>query len=115
MSATNTPTAPAQCLRARFCEQSGETAPGSVVAAGWECAAFRLWIDDLPEEGHYALMQLRGCGFSYDLIELETQLSRALQEGPAGPLARIVGQRVLDLLAAHHDAACFLLEEEGER
>jgi hypothetical protein len=85
------------------------------VAAGRECAAFRLWIDDLPEEGYYALMQLRGCGFSYDLIELETQLIRALQEGPAGPLARIVGQRVLNLLAAHHDAVCFLLEEEEER
>jgi hypothetical protein len=65
-------------------------------------------------EGNGELMQLRGCGFSYDIDELEAELFRALREGPAGPLARIVGQRLLDLLADHRDAACMFMEEADE-
>jgi hypothetical protein len=87
------------------------TLPAGAVASGKECSAFRLWIDGLPARGNDALLQLRSCGFSYDLDNLRAQLFRALRDGPAGPLARIVGQRVLDLLAAHRDAVCFLLEE----
>jgi hypothetical protein len=112
MPGTNLLTGPAQRLRAHFCEPCGRLAPAGVVASGRECTAFRLWIDDLPLEGYGVLQQLRGCGFAYDLIDLETQLIHALRAGPAGPLARIVGQRLLDLLAGHHDAACFFLEEE---
>ena len=113
MSGTNTLTVSRQRLRAHVCAPCGRTAPAGVVAAGIECTAFRRWIDDLPVEGYGVLMQLRGCGFAYDLIDLETQLIHALRQGPAGPLARIVGQRLLDLLAVHHDAICFFLEEEG--
>jgi hypothetical protein len=108
--ATTEPTS-ALHLRAHFRERSGLTAPAGIVASGTECAAFRLWIDDLPEEGSGALLQLRQYGFVYDLSELEAQLFCALRDGPAGPLARIVGQRVLDLLAAHPSAVCFFLEE----
>ncbi len=112
MPGTNLLTEAAQRLRAHFCEPDGRAAPAGVVATGRECAAFRLWIDDLPAEGYGALLQLRACGFAYDLIDLETQLIHALRKRQAGPLARIVGQRLLDLLADHHDAACFFLEEE---
>jgi hypothetical protein len=111
MSATNLLANSAPRLQAHFCESSGLTVPAGTVAAGQECAAFRLWIDDLPAAGNDALLQLRGCGFAYDLAELEAQLRQALRCGPAGPMARIVGKRVLNLLANHHNAVCFLLEE----
>ncbi len=111
MSATIALTPPALRLRAQFCEPSGRTVAAGDVALGRECAAFRLWIDDLPAQGNDALMQLRGCGFAYDLASLKEQLLRALRDGPAGPLARIVGQRVLSLLSTHPDAICFFLEE----
>jgi hypothetical protein len=107
------PTSAISALQAHFRERSGLTVPAGVVAAGRECAAFRLWIDGLPEPGNSALLQLRQYGFVYDLPELEAELRRALQDGPAGPLARIVGQRVLDLVAAHPGAVCFFLEEGG--
>jgi hypothetical protein len=100
-------------LQAHFRERSGLTVPAGVVASGRECAAFRQWIDELPGEGLGALLQLRQYGFVYDLGELEAQLFRALRDRPAGPLARIVGQRVLNLLAAHPSAVCFFLEEGG--
>lgn len=96
-----------------FCDPSGPAGPPSVVATGRESAAFRLWVDDLPEEGNEALMQLRACGFAYDLAQLQQQLLQALRAAPAGPMTRIVGQRVLDLLAAHRGASCFVLEERG--
>jgi hypothetical protein len=89
------------------------TVSAGVVAAGRECAAFRQWIDGLPEPGNGALLQLRQYGFVYDLCELEAALRRALRDGPAGPLARLVGQRVLDLVTAHPGAVCFFLEEGG--
>jgi hypothetical protein len=111
MSAINLVALAAPRLEAHFCDPSGLTVPAGVVAAGRECSAFRLWIDDLPESGNDVLLQLRGCGFAYDLAELEAQLRQALRCGPAGPLARIVGQRVLELLASHHGAVCILLEE----
>jgi hypothetical protein len=114
MPATNLQAPPAQRLWANFCEPSGTVAPAGSVATGRESAAFRLWIDSLPAEGNEALMQLRECGFAYDLAQLQNQLARALRAGPAGPLTRVVGQRVLALLAAHRTASCFLLEE-GER
>jgi hypothetical protein len=102
------------CLHAYFSEQSGETSRPRILAMGREGAAFRFWVDSLPTEGNEELMQLRGCGFSYDIDELEAELFRALRDGPAGPLARIVGQRLLDLLADHRDAACIFMEQEGE-
>ena len=87
MSATNLLANSAPRLQAHFCESSGLTVPAGTVAAGHECAAFRLWIDDLPAAGNDALLQLRGCGFAYDLLELEAQLRQALRCGPAGPMA----------------------------
>jgi hypothetical protein len=111
MFASNTLAAPARLLRAHFCDSSGSTLPAGVVAAGRECAAFRQWIDGLSPSGTDALMQLREYGFVYDLDGLENQLMHALAAGPTGPLTRIVAQRLLDLLAAHYGAVCFLLEE----
>jgi hypothetical protein len=113
MFASKTLAVSSPCLHATFCEESGHLFQAGAVAVGRECPAFRLWIDDLASTGNEALMQLRECGFVYDLAGLRTQLLRALKNGPAGPLARIVGQRVLDLVAAHHDAVCFFLEEAG--
>src|SRR5205823_5418837 len=94
MSATKLLAAPAPRLWANFCEPSGSMAPGGAVAKGKESVAFRLWIDSLPAEGNEILFQLRECGFAYDLADLRAQLARALRAGPAGPLARVVGQRV---------------------
>jgi hypothetical protein len=111
MPATNLLVAPAPRLWANFCEPSGSIAPGGAVATGKESAAFRLWIDSLPPAGNEALVQLRECGFAYDLAALKVQLGRALQVGPIGPLSRVVGQRVLALLAVHREATCFFLEE----
>jgi hypothetical protein len=85
--------------------------PCGVVATGEECVAFRLWVDGLPEEDNGALIQLREAGFVYHLGELRWQLRRALRDGGAEPVVRIVGQHVLDLLAARRGAACFFLEE----
>jgi hypothetical protein len=111
MIAIHTLAAPARLLRAQFCDPSGRTIPAGVVAADRECAAFRLWIDNLSPAGVDALIQLRECGFVYDLDGLEAQLLRALNAGPVGPLTRIVAQRLLDLLAHHAGAVCLLLEE----
>jgi hypothetical protein len=112
MFATNSLAAPAQRLRATFCARSGQTVLVGIVAVGRQGAAFRQWIDALPRESYTALVRLRWDGFAYDLVELEMQLLQALQAEPVGPLTQIVGQRLLELLAAHHDAACFFLEEE---
>jgi hypothetical protein len=111
MFSTNTLSAQARLLRAHFCESSGQTIPAGVLAADREYTSFRGWIDNLPPTGADALIQLREYGFVYDLDGLETQLLRALNSGPTGPLTRIVGQRLLDLLAAHAGAVCLLLEE----
>jgi hypothetical protein len=111
MFASNTLTAQQRLLLAHFCHASGQTIPAGVVAADRECMAFRGWIDNLSPTGADALIQLRECGFVYDLDSLEAQLVRALNAGPTGPLTRIVGQRLLDLLAAHTGAVCLLLEE----
>jgi hypothetical protein len=111
MFATNTLAVPTRILRAHFCESSGQTIPAGVVAADRECAAFRLWVDNLAPTGIDALIQLRECGFVYDLDRLETQLHHALNAGPVGPLTRIVAQRLLDLLASRAGAVCLLLEE----
>jgi hypothetical protein len=81
------------------------------VAVGQECRAFRLWVDGLPEKGHEALMQLRRHGFAYDLDGLEAELRRALRTEVTGPISRVVGQRLLRVLAARDGASCFLLEE----
>jgi hypothetical protein len=111
MLATNTLTVQARRLRAHFSDPSGQTIPAGVVASGRECTSFRVWIDGLPQSGSDALIQLREYGFVYDLDGLETQLQRALNNGPAGPLTRIVAQRLLNLLATHSGAVCLLLEE----
>jgi hypothetical protein len=81
------------------------------VATGSECEAFRRWIDGLTGEGNEALVQVREYGFTYDLVALRVQLSRALEAYPAGVACRGVGRRLLDLLARVQGAACFLLEE----
>jgi hypothetical protein len=111
MFASNTLAAQARLLRAHFCDPSGQTIPAGVVASGQECTSFRIWIDSLPQAGTDALIQLREYGFVYDLDGLEAQLLHALHNGHAGPLTRIVGQRLLNLLAAHSGAVCLLLEE----
>jgi hypothetical protein len=111
MFATNTLAAQARLLRAQFCDASGQTIPAGVVATGQECAAFRVWIDSLPPSGIDALIQLREYGFVYDLDGLEAQVLQALHNGPAGPVTRIVAQRLLNLLATHAGAVCLLLEE----
>jgi hypothetical protein len=103
----------AACLRADFLDGAGRCRPAGAVASGGEFLAFRAWVDELPPEGHDALLQVRHYGYTCDLDGLEAQLRRALAAGPAGPLARIVGQRVLLLLAARGEAACFLLGEGG--
>jgi hypothetical protein len=111
MLATNTLTAKARLLRAHFCIPSGQTVPAGVVARDRECTAFRAWIDNLPPSGIDALIQLREYGFVYDLDGLAAQLVKALNTVPSGPLTRIVGQRLLDLLSGHVGAECMLLEE----
>jgi hypothetical protein len=68
-------------------------------------------VDNLVPTGIDALIQLRECGFVYELDALESQLHQALNAGPIGPLTRIVAQRLLDLLAARNGAVCLLLEE----
>jgi hypothetical protein len=98
-------------LRAWFVDRAGRELPASVVAVGAEAEAFRRWVDDLPPAGNEALMQLRQYGFICDLAALEAELLHTLTTGPAGPLARAVGQRVLDLLAGRGDAVCLLLDE----
>jgi hypothetical protein len=88
----------------------GQLAPAGTIAAGRECAVFGAWIDELPAAGHEALIQLRECGFACDLELLEAQLRRALHAGPVGPLSRLVGQRLLALLATRGPASCLLIE-----
>jgi hypothetical protein len=89
----------------------GLTPAGPVAAGIGECEAFRLWVDGLAPEGNEALMQLRQYGFTCDLVTLAAQLRRALEAGPAGPVSRIVGQRLLGLLARLPPEGCFFLEE----
>jgi len=58
---------------------SGQTSTAGVVATGRECAAFRLWVDALPVQGYWTLMQVRNYGFADDLIELARRdLKRAM-------------------------------------
>jgi hypothetical protein len=110
MSVANTPATTPRLLAA-FSERSGEVVWADVVAAGRKSAAFRRWIDELSAQGYPALTQLRRDGFIDDLGLLETELRRALQKEPVGPLTQMVGQRLLDLLAAHRDSVCLFLEE----
>jgi hypothetical protein len=99
-------------LKAGLADGAGKVMPAGDVAVGGECAAFRSWVDGLPPQGHDAILQLRQSGFTYDLGELEAQLRRALRLQSAGPIAWRVGQRVLELLAMHRNADCFLLDLE---
>jgi hypothetical protein len=80
------------------------------VAVGRECEAFRRWIDSLAPEGNEAVLQLRQCGFTYDLAGLGAQLGRALQTCTRREPAE-VGRRLLGLLSGLEGASCFLLEE----
>jgi hypothetical protein len=105
----------ASSLLAYWCDRSGRLVSAGAVAAGAECEAFRLWVDGLAPEGAGALVQLRQYGFTYELADLEAQLRRALGGGPAGPLTRLVAQRLLALLAGRPEAACFLLEGGAAR
>ena len=98
-------------LMAFFCTQEKGSIMVGPVATGPECEAFRGWVDGLVREGHETLLQLRQCGFTYDLAKLRAQLSRALQTGPTETVCWIVGQRLLDLLSRLPGAACFFLEE----
>src|SRR4051812_21541450 len=102
---------PGRALMAFFCTQEKGSIMVGPVATGPECEAFRGWVDGLVRDGHETLLQLRQCGFTDDLAKLRAQLTRALQAGPAGPVCRAVGQRLLDLLARLPGAACFFLEE----
>jgi hypothetical protein len=97
------------CMKVELADSAGQVWSAGAVAVGGECMAFRCWVDELPSQGNEAILQLRQYGFTYDLRELEAQLRRALRQGPAGPLARLVGQRVLAILAVHGNAGCFLL------
>jgi hypothetical protein len=97
-------------LIAYFCDPPVRPALAGVVAAGPECAAFRAWVDALSAQAG-ALRQLRCHGFTYDPEALGRELAQALAGGPPGAAARLVGQRLLALLAARRGAACFLLEE----
>jgi hypothetical protein len=101
----------ARALVASFSAGGRGAVPAGAVATGVECEAFRRWIDSLAAEGHEALLQLRECGFSYDLAALRAQLARAMQATPAGPGCRGVARRLLELLSRLQGAACFFLEE----
>jgi hypothetical protein len=96
-------------LKAELADNAGTLWSAGAVAVGGECTAFRCWIDGLPPQGNDAILQLRQSGFTYDLGALDAQLRRALQQGPAGPLVRLVAQRLLTLLAVHRNAGCLLL------
>jgi hypothetical protein len=98
-------------LLAYFCTDSPGTVPAGPLARGGECEAFRRWIDGLPARGHEALVQLRQCGFTYDLAALRRQLSGALLASPAERDSRSVACRLVDLLARLDGVTCFLLEE----
>jgi hypothetical protein len=97
-------------LLAFVCEGRSGVRPAGTVAVGRECDAFRRWIDALPAEGYEAVLQLRECGFTYDLAGLGAQLGRALRACPSQEPAK-VGRRLLALLSRLEGAACFLLEE----
>jgi hypothetical protein len=114
MSASQPCRASTPALRAYWCDGSGQLVSAGAVAAGAECEAFRLWVDGLTPSGVGALVQLRHYGFTYDLAALAAELQGALGGGPAGPLTRLVGQRLLALLAGHPEAACFLLEGSAD-
>ena len=105
------PEGSADRLLAYFCDPPVRPTLAGVLAAGPECQAFRAWVDALSAEVAGALRQLRCHGFTYDVTALQRELAQALAGGPSGPLARLVGQRLLALLASRRGAACFLLEE----
>src|SRR5947209_3661802 len=63
----------ARALLASFHGEEARVRLAGPVATGSECDAFRRWIDGLTGEGNEALVQVRECGFTYDLAALRLQ------------------------------------------
>jgi hypothetical protein len=98
-------------LLAHFSDGAGETRTAGAVAAADTAAAFGLWVDGLPADGHADLKRLREGGFAYDLAALEGQLRRALARPGAPAAVRAAGLRLLRILGRRGDAVCLLVEE----